>query len=832
MFFGWLVNIPIRVKAFAASAVLLLCLTGLGATAYLTLDGSARGLTQLRESNLPKQIAVVGLMQDVTATHIMLLRHVTWGSNGVSQPLLQSLSAEISKNLATTRGRFQSFASQARLMPAEDQKWISLKAKWDKYDRATSDTLDVANTDAPMATMMLGATDDDFQQVARELQDLSALVTDRTRSVTEALADDAESRKWILAFGCVAGVIISIFVTLFVSGSIVSPIRSVTQAMSEISVGNMNIELDSRNRRDEIGQMIDAITIFRNRLNLQQVLLKQRNEQLDAAMNNVSHGIAMFNAEQRLLICNSRFITIYGLSQDAVKPGVTAREIFDRRSPTERRLILSSDEFENALLEGHTIGKTGLVYSELGDGRCIEVAVHPMPGRGTVTTHEDVTERRRAEAKILQMAHYDALTGLCNRVLLHERLDLALACNRDQGLTVFCLDLDRFKTVNDTLGHEKGDKLLKLAAKRLKNCVRENNTVARLGGDEFAIVDVALPSVEDACNLATHIIDELSCPYDLDGHHTVIGISIGIARAPNDGVESDQLMKNADLALYRAKAEGRNTFRFFESDMGSAMLERRSLEMDLRTALAKGEFELYYQPVRNLDREEISGVEALLRWNHPKRGRVSPAEFIPLAEETGLIVPIGEWVLRTACAEATSWPADIGVAVNLSAVQFKRGDLFQTVSTVLALSGLAPHRLELEVTESVLIQDGKAAIAILSQLRGLGVRIALDDFGTGYSSLGYLQRLPLDRIKLDRCFVKDLSNTLVSSRVILTTVAQLAKNLGLSTTAEGVETVEQLNMVREEGCTEVQGYFFSQPVPASEILRLLVKKRQSLIRAV
>ena len=562
-----------------------------------------------------------------------------------------------------------------------------------------------------------------------------------------------------------------------------------------------------------------------------QARLKQQNEQLDAALNNMSHGIAMFDAEQRLVVCNDQYLAIYGFSREVLKPGMTLRQMIEHRLKNGLQSDKSPDEIVEAMLERRSGPKAGQIYSYLSDGRCIAMTAQPMAGGGTVITHEDVTERRRAEAQIAHMAHHDALTGLPNRVLLRERLELALARSGEKQLAVFCLDLDRFKEVNDTLGHPVGDALLRIAAKRLKSCIREVDTVARLGGDEFAIVGIASARAEDASKLATRIIDELSHPYDLDGHQIIIGLSIGIAFSPSDGIDADQLLKNADLALYRAKAEGRSTYRFFEPGMDSSMKARRGLDLDLRKALANGEFELYYQPFFNLERNEVSGFEALLRWNHPERGMVAPVEFIPLAEETGLIVPIGQWVLRQACSEAASWPQHIRVAVNLSAVQVKTGNLVQTVFNALAVSGLAPQRLELEVTESVLIQDGEVAIATLCELRDLGVRIALDDFGKGYSSLSYLRSFPFDRIKIDRCFVNDLSGTDAGSLAIVRAVAQIGTTLDLPTTAEGVETQEQLNLVRAEGYTEVQGYFFSPPRPAQEISDLFLLRAEGSTRA-
>jgi diguanylate cyclase (GGDEF)-like protein len=444
---------------------------------------------------------------------------------------------------------------------------------------------------------------------------------------------------------------------------------------------------------------------------------------------------------------------------------------------------------------------------------------------------EHLGARQTLEQRLEHMAHHDALTDLPNRLRLRQATENELArVQRGETIAVLCLDLDHFKSVNDTLGHPAGDCLLRTAAERLRQSVRETDIVARVGGDEFAVVQVAAEQPRGAIVLADRLIETLAKPFDLDGHQVVIGTSIGIALAPSDGLDTDQLMKNADMALYRAKADGRGVSRFFEPEMDAKMQARRTLEIDLRKALVEDEFELYYQPLVNLQSDAVSGFEALLRWNHPTRGLVPPSEFIPVAEEMGLIVPLGEKILRQACTEAAGWPDDIKVAVNLSPVQFKSKTLALAVISALASSGLPPHRLELEITESVLLQDSELTLTTLHQLRALGVRIAMDDFGTGYSSLSYLRSFPFDKIKIDQSFVRDMSGK-EDSIAIVRAVAGLGKNLGMATTAEGVETQEQLRYLRQEGCTEVQGYLFSRPMPARNIRHLLERVRNELRRA-
>src|SRR5690349_3339787 len=418
----------------------------------------------------------------------------------------------------------------------------------------------------------------------------------------------------------------------------------------------------------------------------------------------------------------------------------------------------------------------------------------------------ETAERARAEAMVNHMAHHDALTMLPNRVRFRENLKQELVRVRpEQPIAVLCLDLDDFKAVNDTLGHPIGDALLKAVAERLTACLHETDTVARLGGDEFAIVQAAGAQPVAATVLAQQLNETMAEPFEIEGHSVVIGTSAGIALAPNDGTDPDELLKNADMALYRAKAEGRGTYRFFEAKMDADMQSRRLLEVDLRGALARNEFEVHYQPLVDLQTARLNGFEALLRWRHPERGLVSPAEFIPLAEDIGLIAPIGAWVLKQACADAAGWPGELAVAVNLSPVQFRSKTLTLDVVAALGASGLPARRLELEITEAVMLQDTETMMAALNELKALGARISMDDFGTGYSSLSYLRKFPFDKIKIDQSFVRDLASR-PESLAIVRAVAGLGSTLGIATTAEGVETMEQLRAVRAEGCTQAQGF--------------------------
>ena len=632
----------------------------------------------------------------------------------------------------------------------------------------------------------------------------------------------ATMRRWETELTTASGVRIPVEVTY-------EPLR--TDDLHELEVYAIR---DLRERRGAAAQIEDFNARLQQQhdlLKVQEQQLRAQNVQLDAALNNIAQGLAMFDADQRLVLCNRRYAEIYELSPDQVMLGTTLLEIIRHRVGNKLLSDMSPEAIVDAMLRRRNDTRFAEFYSQLSDGRCIAITVQPMADGGTVTTHQDITEQRRSEAKIAYMAHHDALTGLPNRTLLDERLEHAVAhAKRGEIVATHLLDLDYFKNVNDTLGHPVGDKLLRMVADRLRRLVREGETVARMGGDEFAIVQVQVAQPSDATALAQRVIDGLSEPYEIDGHQVVVGASVGISVSVTDGPSPDLLLRNADLALYRAKSGGRGTLRFFEPEMDAQMQARRLMESDLRRALVGQEFEVHYQPIVNLQSNEISAFEALIRWQHSERGMVSPAEFIPLAEEIGLIVPLGEWVLRTACSAAARWPDHTKICVNLSPVQFRSRGLVEVVIGAIATSGLRPGRLELEITETVLLADTEATLAVLHQLRGLGVRIAMDDFGTGYSSLSYLQTFPFDRIKIDRSFVKGVAED-IGSLNIVRAVAALAKGIGMATTAEGVETQEQLDAVKAEGCTEMQGFLFSRALPSRDIERLFLSKQKAIENA-
>ena len=550
--------------------------------------------------------------------------------------------------------------------------------------------------------------------------------------------------------------------------------------------------------------------------------MKRRSiDHLHAALEGMPQGLSMVDDQLQLIVCNARYSEMYDLPAELTQPRTPLRSILVHRA-RHGTAAAGSDDFvaeELALAAERT---TVTLEQQLHDGRIISLIKAPLNTGGSITIHMDVTEKRNSEKKIAFLAHHDALTGLANRVQLREHIEKTLKLGERGGkAAILCLDLDNFKTVNDTLGHSVGDALLCAVASRLQALLRDDDLVSRTGGDEFAIVQAGHePAMQASATLASLIVETVSAPFEIGDHTVVIGASVGIAIAPDDGSDPDQLLKNADMALYRAKGEGRARFHFFEMEMDVKAQSRRLLELDLRRAVGSGEFELFYQPIVNLAENRITGFEALLRWNHPTRGRVPPSEFIPVAEETGLIGSIGEWVIRNACNEAKTWPTDLRVSVNVSPVQFRSKGLAAIVTSAVANSGLLPNRLELEITETVLMHNNEETLATLNQLQSLGVRISMDDFGTGYSSLSFLRSFPFDKIKIDQSFVRALIDN-PDCIGIIRAIADLGQSMGITTTAEGVETQEQLDQMRSEGCTEVQGYFYSRPVPAGEIVALL-----------
>jgi len=542
--------------------------------------------------------------------------------------------------------------------------------------------------------------------------------------------------------------------------------------------------------------------------------------QFDTALNNMPHGLSMFAADGRLAVMNHRFSEMMELSDDLVHRGANARDIVaacisaGSISAASGKMILS--EIQNSQARDMITTDPDVTRD-----RSLSWTFQPMAGGGAVVLLEDITERKAAEAKISHLARYDELTELPNRVNFRDEIGRLLAVQQgaDQLSALLFVDLDQFKQVNDTLGHPCGDQLLCAVADRLRAMLRPEDFVARFGGDEFVVFQQNIKSSEEAAGLARRIVDDLSERYKIDNHLVEIGASVGIAMT-SLGISADTLLKNADMALYRAKADGRGTFCFFRDEMAQTVEARRILELDLRKALANEEFELFYQPLVNLKSGRITTCEALLRWNHPVRGTVSPVDIIPVAEDMGLIVDLGRWILRKACMECMKWPEGVSVAVNFSPQQFHQRDVLSEVRYALEVSGLPAHRLEIEITESSLLRNTQLTHDVLSQLRTLGVRISLDDFGTGYSSLSYLHNFPLQKVKIDRSFLEGIDTD--RPLTLLRGVARLSADLGMSVVVEGIETNEQLELISADGTvTEAQGYLFSRPVPAVRIRQLL-----------
>jgi diguanylate cyclase (GGDEF)-like protein len=548
---------------------------------------------------------------------------------------------------------------------------------------------------------------------------------------------------------------------------------------------------------------------------------------VDTALNNMSQGLVMFDRSARLIVRNQRYLEMYGLSPEIVRPGCTLLEMFEHRRATDHIFSESAKQYMKELLATVSQGKTLSKITNLSDGRIISVVSRPMGGGGWVAVHEDVTEQKHAEQCIARLAHYDTLTDLPNRATFEATMNATLdraAATGDQ-FAILSIDLDRFKEANDTCGHLVGDALLREVARRLQ-AVAAGALIARIGGDEFAAIVADGEQPATAVALAERLLAAFVDDFEVEGQRLKLGVSIGAAVYPTDGTDTKTLMVNADAALYRAKAEFRGMALFFDPEMGARLCERHTLQEDLRSAIDRGELLLHYQPQKKMS-GEIIGFEALVRWQCPKRGTVGPGTFIPVAEESSLIIPIGEWVLRQACREAASWPQPLTIAVNISPIQFRLGDLPKLVHSILLETGLAPRRLELEITESVMISDFSRAVSILRRLKSLGVKIAMDDFGTGYSSLSYLQSFPCDKIKIDRDFICDLESN-YHSKTIVRAVIGLGRSLELTILAEGVENEAQHGFLVQEGCDEVQGYLIGRPLPIADYAGLV--GRQAVVR--
>jgi diguanylate cyclase (GGDEF)-like protein len=809
-------------------AAKLYLLTAIALAALLVLATASihfASQTKIAAERLYRE-GVVGI-QAVTRLEVLFEQHralitaapaeLDRGRTQISRQTVEALDALIDASVQTELS--QSSAPRRSLL-------LEIAAQVPKLKQAGDRVLMLADSFAQ--DKALEVSEGDYSQAANIIQSaLQGWYQEQIRTVDREVSRLSKASNdlilWVITSALVAFVLIGP-VTLWAKHRILSRLGKITAIMHRLCNNELIVDVPYTKALDEMGDIARTIDVFKGNA----IALGLAHLQLDAALNNMVQGLCMFDVQQRLVLCNDRFLRMFGLSRESVVPGMSLLGLMqcieaaggfakggaarNHQSYSARAFVDGSDSYRQ----------------EIADGRIIAVSRRELPGGGWVDTLEDVSERTRAEKRITYLAENDSLTDLPNRSLFQRTLRQALeaADNTDQ-LAIFCLDLDGFKGVNDTFGHPVGDELLRQVARRLVRCVGDKGMVARLGGDEFAILQHGREQPNGANALALIVTEALNAPYDLVENQAVVGASIGIAISPADASSPDELLKCADMALYGAKADGRGTCRFFEPEMNAKVKARRRLEIDLRAALADKQFEMFYQPIVSVSSNEVIAFEALIRWRHPDRGMVSPAEFIPVAEETGLIIPLGEWILNRVCADALSWPRHIRVAINLSPVQFRSLDLVHTVFNALAATHLEPGRLELEITETALLQDNEAVLEKLHQLKSYGVQISMDDFGTGYSSLSYLRSFPFDKIKIDQSFVRGLGKR-EDSLAIVRAAISLGRNLGMTTTAEGVETDDQLRVLREERCDEVQGFLFSPAVPLKETHQLLGLLQSSL----
>jgi diguanylate cyclase (GGDEF)-like protein len=798
----------------------------LGASFGLVVAVALFGLAHLNEANENERKA-----QEIWSPRVEMLRELNLFIDQTSLLITRQLQttnfrhlAEIAGASRATEAKIDAVVSayKATVQVLEEERLIGLfVTRWAVWRDAHQDILQHLEAGEILrATQMFEVKSKAaFNAADRSLDELIGFAQSEKR-IASLRAEQAHDQALTQALAAIAlGALLAAATVIWVRHHISVPILKLAVAMRQLATGDLTVTSRWAQRQDEIGVLAAAVAGYRDSLARGQLLAEAaeaERQRLEAAVTNMPIGLCMFDGSSRLVVSNERFEEIYGLSSKSARPGISLPELLTSCSNLADGAA-GLDAMTHFLSASEQCASSrGMI--ELTGGRMISIIHQPLPDGGWVATHEDVTERRRAEAQVAHMANHDALTDLPNRVLFRKRMEEALALSQQGNrVAVLCLDLDRFKLVNDTLGHPIGDALLRAVTERLQAQIRETDLIARLGGDEFAIIQPSTNHPSDAASLARRLVDVMSQPFELEGHQVVIGTSVGIAMTPGDdhSNDADTLLRNADLALYRAKADGRGIWRFFEIEMDAHMQSRRQLELDLRRALAMNEFDLFYQPIIDLRSGGVSSFEALLRWHHPERGLVMPGEFIPLAEEIGLIVPIGEWVLLRACSDAATWPAHPKLAVNLSAAQFAGRGPVPAVIAALKLSGLEPARLELEITETVVLDDTERTLCMLRDLKALGVSIAMDDFGAGYCSLNYLRKFPFDRVKIDRSFIEEIDQT-EGSTAVVRAIVDLCDSLGMVVTAEGIETEEQLLGLRGM-CIGVQGYLFSPPRPAMEV---------------
>ena len=671
---------------------------------------------------------------------------------------------------------------------------------------------------------------DDYSKVAKRVQD--RIVTYRESNLRNADDDTATLMEtvrrlvnWVQVAALFSAALIGPL-TIIAVRRIAERLRRITETMRAISHDRLETAIPSQDERDEIGEMARAVAVFkRNAIALKHnhAEIAALNARIDIALNNMTRGLSMFDGEGRLIVVNRICLDMYGLPETLSEAGTPFEAIVSHwaiahssAAPEETRASVHGWLARHA--ERIRAGEEFSELHKLADGRIYAITTKPLLDGGWIDVHEDITEKHRSAERVAELAQKDTLTGLGNRHSFLEELARTFGVTGSaEPFAILWIDLDRFKEVNDTCGHPAGDALLAVIAGRLRSAVRTSDVVARLGGDEFAII-IRGPGIEHGqlTRIAARIIDIVGDPVHVLGHTVRVGASVGISRAPDDGATPDEIMKSADIALYRAKSDGRGRAVFFDGTMAAEIQKKHKLQGDLDDAVRNHRLELYYQPILSVTSRRVVAMEALMRWRHNELGFISPAEFIPLAEETGLITLMGAWALETACVEAAKWPDNVAVSVNLSAAQFVNADLDAIVRAALASSALDPARLQLEVTETLLLDDQPETWQTLAALKNLGLSIALDDFGTGYSSLSYLRSFPFDKIKIDQSFVRDIGRQTGSSAIIRA-IVDLARTLGMTCVAEGIETAAHLSEIEAAHCDEVQGYLFSRPVPAAQV---------------
>ena len=833
------VQFSIRHKLFGAFGVILLLVAGLTAYGQSVISESGNLVLQLYDKPL---MAV----SHARAAHAKFNRARAVMERGLNSPgtaieILQTLDAQVQDifiDLQIVRDRTNDASVIKALGTAQNQiqEWYGEGLRLLQPPPGGVTALPLAMTVENSAAEAAASIDTVVELAAAYGFDL--------RSASEAAVRNSRSNMAALAL---ATILVGILFSFIYARSISRPIRAATAIAERVAGGDFSDTIVST-RRDELGRLLRSLADMQASLRAKaeaefaawQAKDLAKNEEiteakgelrrtrvfLDTVVENVPAMLFVKEAQDcRFVLLNRAGEELLGVSREAI----IGKNDYDFFPQEEAEFLVARDRevLESGRLQILDDEPVHTPHNGLRRLRTKKIAIYndQSEPQYLLGISEDITEQKLAGEQIAHMAHHDALTNLANRALFRVRLDEAFARMHKKGdrVALFCIDVDRFKNINDTLGHPAGDALLRLIAERLRSCVGEKATVARLGGDEFAILYSAVQDAEEVKIIAARIVQVLGQPYDVDGNLLAASASVGISIAPDDAERPDRLLKNADTGLYRAKTEGRNQFCLYEPSMDDGLQARHAFELGMRNAFVRGEFELYYQPFADLETNEIRGFEALLRWHHPERGLVSPAEFISLAEESGLIVPLGEWVLRQACNDAVNWPTGISLAVNLSPVQFRRVGLVATVMSALAASGLTPDRLELEITESALLQENSSTLTVLHQLRALGVRIAMDDFGTGYSSLSHLRSFPFDKIKIDQSFVKDLIEN-PDCMAIVSAVVGLGASFHVPTTAEGVETKEQLEHLRRANCTQIQGYYLARPMAIEEVENFLVQQ--------